>query len=72
MLIHLQEKYRAGEPFVCSACGGIRGELPTWCPGVPMTENQRDQVRERRLDFRITGLCVADWVELNPDLPGPL
>lgn len=36
----------------CEVCGGSEGELPKECPGVAMTEEQRDAVMAGHIDFR--------------------
>ncbi len=35
----------------CLACGAWEGELPTDCPGEPMSGEQRDAVLNGKLDF---------------------
>lgn len=35
----------------CSVCGGWEGEVPTDCPGVEMTEEQRAAVMDGQLDY---------------------
>lgn len=35
----------------CSVCCGWEGEVPTDCPGEPMTKEQKDAVLEGRLDY---------------------
>lgn len=35
----------------CSTCGGWEGEVPTDCPGAPMTQEQKDAVLGGRLDY---------------------
>ena len=37
--------------FVCSICGGAEGDLPTHCPGVKLTEEQRQNIVDVKLDF---------------------
>ncbi len=41
-----------GELFSCQVCGGGEGDLPTQCPGHPMTEDQRNRVSSGWIDFR--------------------
>lgn len=36
----------------CIVCGGGEGELPSECPGVPMTSEQKDSVMGGEMDFR--------------------
>ncbi len=36
----------------CLVCRGGESEIPTDCPGMEMTEDKRDLVRERKADFR--------------------
>lgn len=38
--------------FVCAVCGGAEAELPTECPGVQMTLEEKEAVQGRQLDFR--------------------
>jgi hypothetical protein len=46
---------------VCDLCLGVEGSLPTDCPGVDMTENQRDDIYAGKLDFRAAkGWCKPD------------
>ena len=35
----------------CDICGWWEGEIPTDCPGVEMTEGQRQQVLFDKIDF---------------------
>lgn len=35
----------------CKTCGGWEGEVPTDCPGVPMSEEQKQAVMDGRLDY---------------------
>lgn len=35
----------------CSRCLGWEGEMPTDCPGVPMTQEQKDAVLTGPLDY---------------------
>lgn len=35
----------------CAICGGWEGEMPTDCPGLEMTEEQRRAVLAGKLDF---------------------
>jgi hypothetical protein len=39
---------------ICKVCIGAEGALPTHCPGVPMTEEQMDDVYECRRDYVCT------------------
>ena len=41
----------------CTVCKGIEGTLPTECPGIPMTEDQQEQVYKGPLDFRNGKWC---------------
>lgn len=36
---------------MCEICGAAEGEIPTHCPGVPMTVEQRDGVMYGELDY---------------------
>lgn len=35
----------------CSVCGSWEGEVPTECPGVEMTDEQRQAVMDGKLDY---------------------
>ncbi len=41
-----------GTPGFCIVCKGSEGEIPTECPGRPMTRDQADAVRTGELDYR--------------------
>lgn len=49
-----------GELFYCTTCHGGEGNLPTECPGYPMTEDQRQRVMAEWIDFR-----GGKWVALG-------
>lgn len=36
----------------CTVCGGAECELPSECPGAPMTDEQKEQVCAGQLDYR--------------------
>ena len=44
--------YCAGGLFNCIRCGAAEGQLPTDCPGVKMTETQKDETFIGALDFK--------------------
>lgn len=51
----------------CSRCGSWEGEVPTDCPGVKMTEEQRFAVLEGELDYRVseggwTAFTRSKWI----------
>ena len=46
----------------CSVCEAWEGELPTECPGVKMTEEQRFAVLEGELDYRRS---EGGWTEFT-------
>jgi hypothetical protein len=41
-----------GSLFDCTVCGGFEGSLPTDCPGMRMTDEERDQVYAGHIDYR--------------------
>ena len=51
-----------GGLFACTVCKGMEGSTPTHCPGVPMTEQQSDDVYAGKLDYRDDrgGWCEPD------------
>lgn len=42
----------SGGLWACTQCGGFEGSMPTQCPKVDMTEEQRDLVYTGKADYR--------------------
>jgi hypothetical protein len=53
-------------PETCLICGGIDIELPTECPGVPMTKRQKDAVVFHGANFK-----GGVWTGLDYDIDNP-
>lgn len=49
-----------GELFYCVNCRGAEADLPTECPGYPMTEDQRQRIMAGWIDFK-----GGKWVALG-------
>jgi len=45
---------------LCAICGGVEGSLPTECPGVSMTGDQKASVQAGQLDYR-----DGEWVAME-------
>lgn len=46
------------ELFTCSVCGASEGELPTDCPGVQMTTDQKEAIFQGDLNYK-----DGEWIE---------
>ena len=48
----------------CNVCKAIESELPTHCPKVPLTLEQRTAVNEGRLDYKY-GMWIEELIPLS-------
>ena len=52
--------YCIGGLGLCTVCDGFEGQLPTECPGMSMTEEQKEAVYTGPLDFRNGQWCQKE------------
>lgn len=73
MIEHVRYECKCNKPYcqfcdggllACTVCDGFEGSIPTDCPGVPMTQQQADDVYAGKVDYR----DGRGWIE--PDGTG--